>query len=101
MQFLGGLRPNMRKEIIAHERMSRLARRTTGHANITLRPAAQSRSTVAQGAAQSGVLHYKRLWSRGHGLKDTVPDHSLKLTWLVLGEDQAARSHRVEQLTAL
>ena len=24
-----------------------------------------------------------------------------KLTWLVLGEDQAARSHRVEQLTAL
>ena len=25
----------------------------------------------------------------------------LKLTWLVLGEDQAARSHRVEQLTAL
>ena len=26
---------------------------------------------------------------------------SAKLTWLVLGEDQAARSHRVEQLTAL
>ena len=24
-----------------------------------------------------------------------------KLTWLVLGEDPAARSHRVEQLTAL
>ena len=25
----------------------------------------------------------------------------LKLTWLVLGEDPAARSHRVEQFTAL
>ena len=28
-------------------------------------------------------------------------DVLFKLTWLVLGEDQAARSHRVEQLTAL
>ena len=26
---------------------------------------------------------------------------SFKLTWLVLGEDPAARSHRVEQFTAL
>jgi hypothetical protein len=26
---------------------------------------------------------------------------ALKLTWLVLGEDPAARSHRVEQFTAL
>jgi hypothetical protein len=25
----------------------------------------------------------------------------VKLTWLVLGEDPAARSHRVEQFTAL
>ena len=31
-----------------------------------------------------------------------APPHlSTKLTWLVLGEDQAARSHRVEHLTAL
>ena len=26
---------------------------------------------------------------------------NVKLTWLVLGEDPAARSHRVEQFTAL
>jgi hypothetical protein len=30
-----------------------------------------------------------------------TPTTIIKLTWLVLGEDQAARSHRVEQLTAL
>jgi hypothetical protein len=30
-----------------------------------------------------------------------TPSTIIKLTWLVLGEDQAARSHRVEQLTAL
>ena len=29
------------------------------------------------------------------------PSHGVKLTWLVLGGDLAARSHRVEQLTAL
>ena len=34
-------------------------------------------------------------WRRGPQTQDP------KLTWLVLGEDQAARSHRVEQLTAL
>jgi hypothetical protein len=28
-------------------------------------------------------------------------DLAFKLTWLVLGEDPAARSHRVEQFTAL
>ena len=28
-------------------------------------------------------------------------DQAFKLTWLVLGEDPAARSHRVEQFTAL
>ena len=28
-------------------------------------------------------------------------DRNVKLTWLVLGEDPAARSHRVEQFTAL
>ena len=29
------------------------------------------------------------------------PEVCFKLTWLVLGGDPAARSHRVEQLTAL
>ena len=28
-------------------------------------------------------------------------ERRFKLTWLVLGEDPAARSHRVEQFTAL
>jgi len=30
-----------------------------------------------------------------------APMAYVKLTWLVLGEDPAARSHRVEQFTAL
>ena len=30
-----------------------------------------------------------------------APRHMVKLTWLVLGEDPAVRSHRVEQFTAL
>ena len=30
-----------------------------------------------------------------------IPNMKFKLTWLVLGEDPAARSHRVEQFTAL
>jgi hypothetical protein len=34
-------------------------------------------------------------------LKTVLCAGSNKLTWLALGEDQAARSRRVEQLTAL
>jgi hypothetical protein len=39
---------------------------------------------------------YKCSW---HATEEAMPN--LKLTWLVLGEDPAARSHRVEQFTAL
>ena len=49
-----------------------------------------------------------RWWAREHGCRPiglvSHPLHCLgriKLTWLVLGGDLAARSHRVEQLTAL
>jgi hypothetical protein len=34
-------------------------------------------------------------------LIEAVGTEMFKLTWLVLGEDPAARSHRVEQFTAL
>ena len=43
----------------------------------------------------------KRIADFRHCLHERIAHQSCKLTWLVLGGDPAARSHRVEQLTAL
>ena len=40
-----------------------------------------------------------RFFRKGH--ENSATQSMIKLTWLALGEDQAARSRRVEQLTAL
>ena len=55
-------------------------------------------------AVRAGLLARERSTHKapahkGHNPAKTA--HANKLTWLVLGEDPAARSHRVEQFTAL
>ena len=54
--------------------------------------------TRLNGFARNGITH-----PGSHCRKSvrTEIDIYVKLTWLVLGEDPAARSHRVEQFTAL
>jgi hypothetical protein len=58
--------------------------------------------------AMQSQLAFLSLPHRSEHQQTFLADHdfhvnpsSIKLTWLVLGEDPAARSHRVEQFTAL
>ena len=62
--------------------------------------AVQGRSLFAFGRARCAAMMIARLKQKGV-IGRLRAGQFVKLTWLVLGGDPAARSHRVEQLTAL
>ena len=57
--------------------------------------------TVRIGFHQVHAHFCAALWDGNMASELVFQQHLSKLTWLVLGGDPAARSHRVEQFTAL